>query len=233
MTVFNYTSGDPNNLTASSSASMADIQGPFVDLKTFLNGRTLNEDNLPVSMLQRLGLGDSSGQKGRGVSFNATTGTRTNVAYGALNDAADQVTGLVVPTNALVEIGVFATWQNSVANAGRAAIFIGSNQLKVSDGSAAPVVQEASMTFATINADAVLTSMPTGINSPPMAAAYTGSVTTGQVLGQVNASPFNGGTFRIFNLAAGTYTISVQYKSATGSVTAKNRLLWAEVRAYA
>lgn len=36
---FDYTSGNPNNLVGGASASMADIQGPFTDLKTFLNNR--------------------------------------------------------------------------------------------------------------------------------------------------------------------------------------------------
>jgi hypothetical protein len=36
---FQYTSGDPSHLTGGASASMADIQGPFTDLKTFLNAR--------------------------------------------------------------------------------------------------------------------------------------------------------------------------------------------------
>lgn len=38
MPPFSYTSGDPDNLVAGQNASMADIQGPLVDLETFLNG---------------------------------------------------------------------------------------------------------------------------------------------------------------------------------------------------
>jgi hypothetical protein len=36
---FQYTSGDPTHLTGGGGASMADVQGPFTDLKTFLNAR--------------------------------------------------------------------------------------------------------------------------------------------------------------------------------------------------
>lgn len=36
---FQYTSGDPSHLTGGANASMSDIQGPFTDLKTFLNNR--------------------------------------------------------------------------------------------------------------------------------------------------------------------------------------------------
>lgn len=46
MTNFAYTTGNPNNLTAGASASMNDIQGPFTDLRTFLNGANLSDVNL-------------------------------------------------------------------------------------------------------------------------------------------------------------------------------------------
>src|SRR4051812_17764974 len=36
---FQYTSGDPSHLVGGGNASMADIQGEFNDIKTFLNAR--------------------------------------------------------------------------------------------------------------------------------------------------------------------------------------------------
>jgi hypothetical protein len=36
---FDYTTGNPNNLTGGLGANMLDIQGPFLDLKSFLNQR--------------------------------------------------------------------------------------------------------------------------------------------------------------------------------------------------
>jgi len=47
MPAFAYTTGNPNNLVANQNASMADIQGPFTDLRTFLNGGTMDETNVP------------------------------------------------------------------------------------------------------------------------------------------------------------------------------------------
>lgn len=38
MPAFSYTSGNPSNLAAGNNASMSDIQGPFTDLRTFING---------------------------------------------------------------------------------------------------------------------------------------------------------------------------------------------------
>jgi hypothetical protein len=49
MTTFSYTTGNPSNLTAGATASMNDIQGPFTDLRTFLNGANLDTSNLATS----------------------------------------------------------------------------------------------------------------------------------------------------------------------------------------
>lgn len=46
MPLFNYSSGNPSNLTGGSTANMADIQGPFTDLRTAINGQ-LDETNVP------------------------------------------------------------------------------------------------------------------------------------------------------------------------------------------
>lgn len=47
MTALNYTSGNPANLTAGGGAAMIDVQGPFNDIKSFLNGGTMDETNIP------------------------------------------------------------------------------------------------------------------------------------------------------------------------------------------
>lgn len=46
MPLFNFTSGNPSNLTANANASMSDIQGSLTDLRTFVNGN-LDETNVP------------------------------------------------------------------------------------------------------------------------------------------------------------------------------------------
>jgi hypothetical protein len=47
MTAFQFTTGNPNNLVGNQNASMVDIQGPFVDLRSFLNGGSVDETNVP------------------------------------------------------------------------------------------------------------------------------------------------------------------------------------------
>lgn len=49
MTTFSYSTGDPTALTGGATASMADISGPFADLKTFVNGANLDATNLATS----------------------------------------------------------------------------------------------------------------------------------------------------------------------------------------
>jgi hypothetical protein len=46
MTAFNYTTGNPSNLTGGAGASMNDIAGPFTDLRTFLNGGNIGSGNI-------------------------------------------------------------------------------------------------------------------------------------------------------------------------------------------
>lgn len=184
---------------------------------------------------------DPLAQPGRAVtggkSVNSGTGNRTNVAYGALSDAADQVAGLVVPANAIIAIGFQAAWFETVAAAARAAIFIGANQLKYvnGSGSAGVAVQECGTQSAgSVSSATLLGSSSHGLVSEVAAAtAYPGHATTGQVLGAGEGTDGVGirvgfGLCHVF-VAAGTYTISVQYKASSGTVSAIDRRLWVSV----
>lgn len=80
MTTFSYSSGDPNNLVASANASMADIQGPFVDLRSFLNGSISS-----VNLASNAGIQESqlaSGSSGMAAGTFSVYRT-TNVALSA------------------------------------------------------------------------------------------------------------------------------------------------------
>lgn len=186
----------------------------------------ISNDKLSTASLQQLGLTNGA-QVGRGKSIIATPESRTNVAYGTLT-TPDQVTGFVLPTDGLIVMAYQALWQESVAGAARAAIFVGATQLKAAPNStnqsSAPVPQEASTGSGSVfNDDLALASQSGGLASEqaPSNVIYSGDVTTGQILGLSGA----GGPCYIF-AAAGTYTVSVQFKSTSGSVTVKNRRLW-------
>jgi len=194
-----------------------------------------------------------------GSSIIAATESRTNTAYGTLT-TPDQVAGLVLPTNGIIEVLYQATWQESVTGAARAAIFIGANQMQIATdaiaGSNAATVQEQAKTAAgTANFDMPLASSPIGLVGVTTSGKSTGhsDVTTGQAIGLLGfggnvraeiVDPGNssnvtaisvamgfGGPVQLF-LNAGTYTISVQFKSSSGSVTAKNRRLYCRVKPY-
>lgn len=60
----------------------------------------------------------------------ATQEQRLSTTYGYL-PTPDRVQGVVVPADAMVLVSYEALWQEAVAGAARAALFIGGNQLKV------------------------------------------------------------------------------------------------------
>jgi hypothetical protein len=170
----------------------------------------------------------------------ATEQTRENAAYGKLT-TPDEVT-VVLAAGGLISVGYQATWKSSSDAGGgaSAAIFLGSNQLKwLPDNAVSPTVQAASMPAAGgghHNSEGLpLTSSSLGLLSGSITpGAYTGDVTTGQIVGAgsftdpTSATAVQvGGRCDIF-AAAGTYSISVQYKAeAAHTVTAKTRKLWA------
>lgn len=91
MTTFAYTSGDPSHLTAAANASMADIQGPLVDIRTFLNGN-ITDINLSSSAAiseAKLATGSSGLAKGVVAAYlnanqtGVVTSTFTKVAFNA------------------------------------------------------------------------------------------------------------------------------------------------------
>jgi len=149
----------------------------------------------------------------------ATEETRTNAAFGTLT-TADEIKEIVVPENGQLLVGFSANVKSSVSAAGRVAIFVGSNQLKSISSSSGFVVQEASTSGTSFN---LVSSATVGLISSSGGEAFP---TTGVVLGEDDALA---GWVTIHRLPAATYTISVRYKSSTGSVTAKERLTMAAV----
>jgi hypothetical protein len=166
----------------------------------------------------------------------ATSEARTNAGYGTLT-TPDQVVGVVLPTDGLVLVGYQAQWAESVAGAASANIFLGANGLKAATGNgggSAPI-DDAIGTAATSTASvfAPLTTGVLGLYSGVTQGGTTAAadVSTGQVVGYFGGPAGSGGPLWIF-AAAGTYTVSVQYKATSGSVTAKNRHLWVATLAF-
>lgn len=221
---------DPYTFANATTADATQVNARYAPLYAALNG-ALDVDNILAAVKEKLGLSDASTVR-RGRTVVATAQGRTNTAYGTLA-TPDQVSSVVMPTDGLILVWYRATWQESVDGAARAAIFVGANQLKIAGGSsAAPFVQEARCVGG-VGIDKPLSSGPQGLTGQlsSNATVYTGDVSTGQAIGVLDESGTIDGTVAFgFGACAieadpGTYTISVQFKASSGTVTVKNRKL--------
>ena len=221
--------------------SVADpqIATALTAILTWANDGNIDAANLSAALAQAATV-NQAGQTVKGASVVAASQTTSSTTYTTLS-TPDQITGLVVPANGLIRVWYAATWQESVAGAARAAFFVGSSQLKTAalNISNSPVTQAAA-TGNTNDAGSnqILASYPAGLLCPDIAGSgsYSGDVTTGMaavstsaptielngtVEQSILATPIGfGGPCDIDNLSAGTYTVSVEFKTSSGSVTA-------------
>lgn len=205
--------GEPN------STADPKVIGSLKTLRDETNALLTSENKIPNSSLSQSKLTWYT------PTVIATEEGRTNTAYGTLT-TKDEITGVVVPANGFLLLGYSALWKMSASNTGKAAFFIGANQLKQHNAASAPVVQEAECLGAVF---AGLSSGTLGLVNGSDGQSY---VTTGMTLAPspVGATPALAGGFTVVQrLAAGTYNVSVQYKINTGTITAKERVLSAWV----
>lgn len=169
----------------------------------------------------------------------ATEEIRTNTAYGTLT-TADEVKEVVISSTGLAGLIYEADFGNTEAEKGRAAIFLGANQMKVRSiaaGGGAMRVQEARGSAASgVNGQYRLMSTPAGlmVGGAAQADVETGQAVavaadSGKVFGYAGEESFsfNGfsGGICLIRAAPGTYNISIRFKASVGSVSAKNRRL--------
>lgn len=199
--------GSPN------STADAKVRNSLVSLLSYVNALLTSENKLDVSEVKFKWYTPKS---------IITEQPRESTSYGFL-PTEDKIESVVVNENAILLVGYQALWKSSVSAAGLAAIFIDNNQLKIApSGGGAPVVQAATQPGGSNVNFINLGSTPNGLLA---GASNSGNafVTTGQVI--TPSESFYAG-FAPIQLAAGTYTIGVKYKAASGSVTAKERKLW-------
>ncbi len=181
----------------------------------------------------------------RGATNIAASQSTASASYTTLG-TPDQVTGIVLPTNGLIRVWYQAQCTSTAAS--NAAIFLGSNQLQVmgNDGTTHGPITTSTVINNTLAQ--ALFSYPLGLIASNSGSTYTADATTGQAVGFFNqggaiagvqAGANTGQTFSFATnviafggpcdifAAAGTYTVSVQFKS-TGTVTALNRKLWVQ-----
>ncbi|RJQ12082.1 MAG: hypothetical protein C4558_02450 [Dehalococcoidia bacterium] len=187
-----------------------------------------------------LGLSES-GVVRRGKSIIATEESTSSSSFTTLA-TPDRVENVVLPSGGLIVVGYYAEWKESSAGQGQAAIFLGSNQLKVPNLSGSLETQcgrgPSQSNFSP------LVTFPVGLVSGDSSAGSISAATTGQALAAVKHSGTSLGSlvagFDIYavNMAiplgglcpifadAGTYTVSVQFRALSGTVTARTRKLW-------
>lgn len=195
-------------------------------------------------------VGGKDGSLRRGKSVIATTEVLTAPTSYSFAATPDRVENIVLPTDGLIHVAFMATWQETVAGAARAAIFLGSDQAKIvaRSGPAAYTQAGATGSGAAVNIDTIVTSCASGLVSLAFPGAGAADVTTGQILGvdpsatayhDVNGSAVaNGGAqfglggFCSMFAAAGTYTVGIKFKAASGNVTVKRRRLYVVAEGY-
>lgn len=146
-----------------------------------------------------------------------TEQSRESTSFGTLG-TADEVKSVALGTGGLIVIGYQAKFKSSVGSAGRAAIFLGLNQVKIQT-TTTPKEQEAAT-----GAGTEYFSLASGGGGLETGAGSVGAdaAVSGQLL---NNGATAGGLAYVF-VNAGTYDISVQYRATSGKVTAKERRLW-------
>jgi hypothetical protein len=147
----------------------------------------------------------------------ATEQERTSTTFGTL-PTADLIKEVKVGEKGLLRIGYSARFKSSASGAGQAAIFIGTNQIKLFTTEPKAV---AAVTIGTTFRH--LTSRYAGLAASTAGEATGVDATTGQL---ISASTEGGEA--VLWVAPGTYDVSIQFKATSGSIFVKERRLWVE-----
>lgn len=228
----------PHTLTPGTPENVSHVQANDEALRDGVNaisdanvGTPLTPDVLGDGVVVAAGLNET-GVVRRGKSIIAAEESRTNTVYGTLT-TPDQVSNVVLPTDGLLVVAFQALWKESVENTANAAIFLGSNQLKIGKPRSGPSTVECDADFSeqpgssTVDRYSPLFTTGRGLKTYNAVINSSTNVTTGQVVGGSDDGTLtDGGPCYIF-AAAGTYTVSVRYRvTSPGTVTAKERKLW-------
>lgn len=147
-----------------------------------------------------------------------TEGSREGTTFATM-PTPDAIKEVVVGEKGLVRIGYSARFKSSVSGVGRAAIFIGANQLR-------SYTTESKVQQCATNGTAFrqLTTAPAGLLTSTSGTATGADMTTGQAI----SASLEGGMVSLW-VAAGTYEVSVRFLASEGAVNVKERRLWVEV----
>lgn len=209
------------NIAESAAGAGQSVDKRYISSVQIVN-QTITETQLASLLLDKLGI-SGGGVVRRGKSIIATEQSRTDTAYGLLT-TADRVSGVVVPPDGLLLVKFSALVKSSVQSVGRATIFVGASQLIAASGVGAPSASEWNFgSAAADDYDWIFTFAGSGGSMGSISGVGNSSRTAG---------PLTVGGFAELEVPEGTYDVSIQWKSSSGSVTAKERKLWVESRGY-
>lgn len=206
----------PHTISPGIEIKADEHQENYEAIRDILNA--LDSANLLSSLADLLGV-SQSGVVRRGKTSITGEETRASSTYDFLT-THDEVTNVVLPASGLLLIHYRATVKTSVANAGRAALYLNGNPVVVMNGNTgAQDPAEATGPFAANTYGLLHTDHDNGmeVTGGGSGAAYTGPTTTGELI--------PGSAFVAVEAAAGTYTVGVKFKATSGTISAKNRLL--------
>ncbi len=199
--------------------------------------------NVPATEAVSIGDNDIDDRRPRhrgavAIPGEESTGSATYVKLAT----PDEVRNIVLPADGLIVVAYRAHMKSTPATGSRAAIFIGSNQLK-SRQLALVGTQAADNNTAAVYE--TLFTLPMGLATASSPTDTPADVTTGETIGQFvtaaeEGSTAVGGTFNVYYpttqgptggvcyifAAAGTYDVSVQFLTSSTTVLAKERKLW-------
>lgn len=215
LNVFSNTPPDTNPVDADT------LNENFETLRQTVNA--LDGENLAAALAAALGV-SGSGVTRRGKAIIPAEETVTSTTYVPM-PTPDDVPNVVLPTDGLIVVTYRALWKESVDGAGRAALFLSGNQVVSPAGSGAPVANEALGPAGGGGTE--------GVNDYGWVLTGFNGLTTVSAIGDATppAAPMLLSS-TVIEAAAGTYSVRVLFKSASGSVTAKGRKLWVEARGY-
>jgi hypothetical protein len=190
-----------------------------------LNG-AVDELNTSDATNLALSLNTAAGSKRRGKSIIETEESRTSATPGLLT-TPDQVTNLVLPTDGLLWIKYSALSKATVLNTGTATIQVGGVQLEHPRSTGASVFISASGN-STADSYGLIYTDPRFFDS----VAVQSFVKQGGGAATRSNNPMYFGGFIPIELAAGTYTVTVLWSASAGTVTAKQRRLYAYTQSF-
>lgn len=223
--------------------SIAKITANFDSILNFINGQNLDPNNFSESLVnEKLGLSDVDTVR-RGAFSQATeSAALTSTSYSDLSNGPDQVSNIVVPSNACIWVAYRALWRgtkgSATVNFGDAAIWLNSNQI-AKQGNATPSVPDTAGGSASLNASGSVTATGKGaLLTTRGTATDPKCLYSPQAPASGSDSSFaTAGNGTIIEwcpiyVSAGTYNVAVKYRAAAScSLYVSERLLLVKVEA--